>query len=75
MSRQKPLDYDRAFLAGQDRRGLLRAFRFLRMQDCDPSTPNAAAAQYDRLATVSSIRAEFKRRGWKAPKARPCPRW
>lgn len=60
--------YDRAFLARLDRSGLRRALWYLRRQDARPYEPNPAAAQYDGLATASSVRAEYRRRGWKIPK-------
>lgn len=60
--------YDRKFLAGLDRAGLRRALWLLRRQDARPDEINPAAAQYDRLATASSVRAEYRRRGWKVPK-------
>lgn len=61
-------DFDREFLASLDRRGLRRALWLLRRQDARPSEPNPAAAQYDGLATASSVRAEYRRRRWKLPK-------
>lgn len=44
----------------------LRAWR--RATDARPSESNPAAAQYDGLATPSSVRAEYRRRGWKIPR-------
>lgn len=61
--------YDRAFLARLDRAGLRRALWYTRRQDARPHEINPAAAQYDNLATPSSVRAEYRRRGWKIPKA------
>lgn len=61
-------DYDRSFLARLDRAGLRRALRLLRRQDARPGEVNPAAAQYDGHATAGSVRAEYRRRGWKIPK-------
>jgi hypothetical protein len=61
------MNYDRKFLAGLDRVGLRRALWLLRRQDARPHEVNAPAAQYDGLGTVSSVRAEYRRRGWKVP--------
>jgi hypothetical protein len=61
-------NYDREFLAGLDRSGLRRALWLLRRQDARPAEVNPAAAQYDNLATPSSVRAEYRRRGWKVPR-------
>lgn len=60
--------FQRCFLADQDRPGLRRALALLRRQDARPSEINPAAAQYDGLATTASVRAEYRRRGWKVPK-------
>jgi hypothetical protein len=60
--------YNREFIARLDRFDLRRALRFLRRQESRPNEVNPAAAQYDRLATVGSIRAEYRRRNWKLPK-------
>jgi len=57
-----------SFLTELDRASLRRALWFLRRQDARPHEVNPAAAQYDRLATAASVRAEYKRRGWKVPK-------
>lgn len=61
-------DYKRAFLAKLDRPGLRRALWLTRRQDARPAEINPAAAQYDNLATPASVRAEYRRRGWKVPK-------
>jgi len=61
------MGYDREFLSRLDRSGLRRALWLLRRQDARPNETNPAAAQYDRLATPSSVRAEYRRRGWKIP--------
>lgn len=61
-------DYDREFLAKLDRAGLRRALWLMRRQDARPWEINPAAAQYDGLATAGSVRAEYRRRGWKIPK-------
>ena len=61
--------YDRAFLAKLDRSNLRRALWLMRRQDARPREVNPAAAQYDGLATASAVRAEYRRRGWKLPKA------
>jgi len=63
------MDFDRDFLAGLDRPDLRRALWFTRRQDARPDERNPAAAQYDGLATAGSVRAEYRRRGWKVPKA------
>lgn len=60
--------FDREFLAGLDRAGLRRALWYTRRQDARPHEANPAAAQYDGLATAGSVRAEYRRRGWKVPK-------
>lgn len=60
--------FDRKFLSALDRAGLRRTLWLLRRQDARPSEPNPAAAQYDRLATAGSVRAEYRRRGWKVPR-------
>ena len=57
-------DYDREFLGKLDRAGLRRALWLMRRQDARPDESNPAAAQYDGLATASSVRAEYRRRGW-----------
>lgn len=62
------MNYKPAFLTSLDRTGLRRALWLLRRQDARPYEINPAAAQYDRLATASSVRAEYRRRGWKVPK-------
>lgn len=62
------MGFDRAFLAGLDRAGLRRALWFTRRQDARPSEANPAAAQYDGLATPGSVRAEYRRRGWRVPR-------
>lgn len=68
MDEIKPGTYDRTFLAKLDRGGLRRALWALRRQDARPNEVNPTAAQYDRLATAGSVRAEYRRRGWKIPK-------
>lgn len=60
--------FDRKFLAGLDRAQLRRALWYMRRQDTHPNEINPAAAQYDGFATASSVRAEYRRRGWKVPK-------
>lgn len=62
-------NYNSAFLASLDRTSLRRALWFTRRQAARPNEVNPAAAQYDRLATASSVRAEYKRRGWKIPRS------
>lgn len=64
----KEHNYNSAFLATRDRSGLRRALWFTRRQDARPYEINPAAAQYDGLATAASVRAEYRRRGWKIPK-------
>lgn len=59
--------FDREFLRSLNRTELHRALQLLRRQDARPHESNPAAAQYDRLATVASVRAEYRRRGWKVP--------
>ena len=61
-------DYDRDFLAGLDRSELRRALLLTRRQAARPYEVNPAAAQYDGLATPGSVRAEYRRRGWKIPR-------
>ena len=61
------MNFKRSFLAALDRRQLRRALWYLRRQDARPNEVNPAAAQYDRLATAASVRAEYRRRGWKIP--------
>jgi hypothetical protein len=62
------LTYKPTFLAALDRAQLRRALWLLRRQDARPAEINPAAAQYDQLATTGSVRAEYRRRGWKVPK-------
>lgn len=62
--------YDREFLSRLDYPGLKRALVLLRYQDRHPRESIPEAAQYDQLATTASVRAEFKRRGWKLPNRR-----
>jgi len=62
-----PGEFKRSFLAALDRAQLRRALRLLRRQDARPREINPAAAQYDCLATSASVRAEYRRRGWKVP--------
>lgn len=62
----------RVFLAKLDRQDLLRALALLRAQERHPNESNPAAAQFDGLATVAQVRAEFRRRGWKLPKPPKC---
>jgi hypothetical protein len=56
------------FLSVLDRSSLRRALWLLRRQSARPHEPNPAAAQYDSLATVRAVTAEYRRRGWKVPK-------
>jgi len=65
------VEYDKVFLSRLDEEDLRRALWFLRRQAARPHESNPAAAQYDGLATVGSVRAEYKRRGWKVPKPTP----
>ena len=60
--------YQPKFLSNLNRSELRRALWLLRRQDARPYETNPAAAQYDGLATRSSVIAEYKRRGWKIPK-------
>lgn len=60
---------DLTFLSGLDRAQLRRALWLLRRQDARPHEINPAAAQYDGIATLGTLRAEYRRRGWKIPKA------
>lgn len=62
--------FDKSFLARIDRAGLERALQLLRQQKAHPSESNPAAAQYDGLATIGSVRAEYRRRGWVVPKTK-----
>lgn len=66
--------YNPEFLAALDRVSLRRALWFCRRQSARPYEINPAAAQYDGLATASSVRAEYKRRGWKIPRPSPMER-
>lgn len=60
----------RQLLALFDRANLRRAMWLLRREHARPSEPNAPAAQYDSAGiTVGMVRAEYRRRGWKVPKA------
>lgn len=68
MIKGSPLAFNPEFLAGLDRAGLRRALQLLRRQDTHPGESNPAAAQYEGLATTNSVRAEYRRRGWKVPK-------
>lgn len=62
------MNFKPTFLSALDRSALRRALRLLRRQDARPYEINPAAAQYDSLATAGSVRAEYRRRGWKVPK-------
>jgi hypothetical protein len=68
-------EYDREFLAKLDRQMLRRALFYLRIQDRFPTISNPAAAQYDGWATTGSVRAEYRRRGWKIPKITKAERY
>lgn len=63
------MSFNREFLAALDRQGLRRALWLLRRERSRPHEINPAAAQYDGLATVKSVEAEYRRRGWKLPRA------
>jgi hypothetical protein len=65
---QLGMRFSRDFLASCDRPALRRALWFTRWEDAHPNDSNPAAAQYDGLATSSSVRAEYRRRGWKIPR-------
>jgi hypothetical protein len=60
--------FNRVFLASLEPPELRRVLWLMRRQDARPHEPNPAAAQYDGLATASSVRAEYRRRGRKVPK-------
>jgi hypothetical protein len=60
--------YKSGLLVNLDRADLRRALWLLRRQDARPGEINPAAAQFDELATAASVRAEYRRRGWKVPK-------
>lgn len=62
------LSYDKTFLESLNRAQLRRALWFMRRQATHPHEVNPGAAQYDRLATASAVRAEYRRRGWQVPK-------
>lgn len=62
------MNYDKQFIQNLDRPSLRRALWLLRRQNSRHEI-NPAAAQYDGHATLASIRAEYKRRKWKLPKA------
>lgn len=55
--------YDRALIVWLPRADLRRALWLLRRQDARPHEINCGAAQYDRLATTSVVRAAYRRRG------------
>ena len=57
--------YAPAFLQSLTRAQLRRALWLTRRQAARPDEINPAAAQYDGLATPASVRAEYRRRGWK----------
>jgi hypothetical protein len=59
--------YKRSFLQKLERDELRRALIVLRQQDTHPRESNPVAAQYDGLATSGSVKAEYRRRGWKVP--------
>ena len=76
-----PIDPESVFVVSATNRGggcivletlhvdeMTAVFRLLRRQDARPAEINPAAAQYDSHATPSSVRAEYRRRGWKLPK-------
>lgn len=65
---RKRQEENRRLLAAFDRWQLRRALFVLRCQDADPNAINPAAAQFDGIATSSSVRAEYRRRKWKVPK-------
>ena len=60
---------DREFLSKLDRAGLRRALWLLRRENARPYEVNPAAAQYSGLATLRGVHNEYRRRGWKLPKA------
>jgi len=60
---------DRAFLATLDRPRLRHALALLRRMNARPHESNPAGMQLWRLATLRGVHAEYKRRGWKLPKA------
>lgn len=62
-----PIGYKKEFLSSLDRSNLRRALWLMRRQEARPREINPAAAQYDGLATPNSVRAEYRRRGWKIP--------
>lgn len=62
------MTFNRAFLARCNRASLRHALWLTRRQYARPHEINPAASQYDGIATASSIRAEYRRRGWKVPK-------
>lgn len=60
----------RALLATFQRPNLRRALWLLRREFARPHEPSAPAAQYEIAGiTVGMVRAEYRRRGWKLPKA------
>jgi hypothetical protein len=60
----------RATLATFDRPSLRRALWLLRRETARPHEPNPAAAQYDAAGiTLAMTGAEYRRRGWKTPRA------
>lgn len=60
--------YDKEFLQSLDKAGLRRALWHVRRAEAFPYESNPAVAQYDGLATLGSVRAEYRRRGWAWPK-------
>lgn len=62
------MSYNREFLGKLDRGQLRRALWYMRRQRARPNECNPAAAQYDGLATLLSVYAEYIRRAWKIPK-------
>lgn len=60
---------DRKFLAQCDKPMLRRALWLLRRMNARPYESNPAGMQLWHLATLRGVHAEYKRRGWKLPKA------
>ncbi len=61
-------NYRPGFLTNFSRTDLRHALWLLRRERARPYESNPAAAQFDSHATEGSVRAEYRRRGWKLPR-------
>lgn len=67
---RKQREGGRATLQAFQRPSLRRALWLLRREAARPHELNAPAAQYESAGiTVGMVRAEYRRRGWRLPKA------